>query len=116
MSDLRREIEILHNLNHENIIFLMDNYETEEAICVVTEYAHGDLYQIINEDGKLPEETLRVLAKQLVEALCYLHTNRIIHRDMKPQNILITGNEIIKLCDFGFARHLSAKVSKINIL
>lgn len=88
----------------------MDNYETDEAICVVTEYAHGDLYQIISEDDKLPESALKVLSKQLIEALCYLHTNRIIHRDMKPQNILITGNEIIKLCDFGFARHLSAKV------
>jgi fused-like protein len=59
------------------------------------------------DDQRLPESTVQKLAKQLVKALQYLHSNRIIHRDMKPQNVLIGANGLIKLCDFGFARSMS---------
>lgn len=59
------------------------------------------------DDKSLPESTVQVIAKQLVKALHYLHSNRIIHRDMKPQNVLIGSNGTLKLCDFGFARSMS---------
>ena len=52
---------------------------------------------------------MQSIAKQLVRALHYLHSNRIIHRDMKPQNILIGAGGVVKLCDFGFARALSTQ-------
>ena len=55
----------------------------------------------------LQEEEVRDIARQLVKALYYLHSNRIIHRDMKPQNILIGTGRRVKLCDFGFARAMS---------
>lgn len=55
----------------------------------------------------LPLPPLQAIARQLVKALYYLHSNRIIHRDMKPQNILIGSNRAVKLCDFGFARAMS---------
>ena len=69
----------------------------------------GELFEILEDDRDLPEEVVQKVAKQLVRALDYLHSNRVIHRDMKPQNILIGANGIVKLCDFGFARAMSCK-------
>ena len=68
----------------------------------------GELFEILEDDQCLPEEEVRAVAKQLVRALHYLHSNRIIHRDMKPQNILIGARRVVKLCDFGFARAMSS--------
>jgi fused-like protein len=65
------------------------------------------LFEVLEFDEKLPEEEVRSIAKQLVSALFYLHSHRIIHRDMKPQNVLIGANGVVKLCDFGFARLMS---------
>lgn len=67
----------------------------------------GELFEILEDDRDLPEEVVQGIAKQLVRALDYLHSNRIIHRDMKPQNILIGANGVVQLCDFGFARAMS---------
>jgi len=61
----------------------------------------------LEDDKALPEEVIVKVAKSLVRALHYLHSNRIIHRDMKPQNILVGADGMIKLCDFGFARVMS---------
>ena len=70
-------------------------------MCVVTEYAEGELFQILEDDGNLVEEQVQEIAIQLVKALFYLHSHRILHRDMKPQNILIGKGGVVKLCDFG---------------
>ena len=143
IRNLRQEIEILRNLRHENIIQMLDAFETKTDFCVVTEFGHGmcsltcpdmscsrapilclkvcqkhysihsghvcsgELFEILEDDQSLPETTVQSIAKQLVRALHYLHSNRIIHRDMKPQNILIGANGVVKLCDFGFARAMS---------
>ena len=85
----------------------------------MTEFAEGELFQILEDDKTLPIDQVwpyhtipyhtipyhtmqvRVIGVQLVSALEYLHGNRIIHRDMKPQNILIGKDGRVKLCDFG---------------
>lgn len=71
---------------------------------VVTEFVDGDLYKLLEDGRTLGEDKLRAVACQLLSALYYLHSDRILHRDIKPQNILLTSDGIIKLCDFGFAR------------
>ncbi|KAL0358766.1 UNVERIFIED_CONTAM: Serine/threonine-protein kinase TIO [Sesamum angustifolium] len=96
--NLRQEIEILRKLKHENIIAMLDSFESPQEFCVVTEFAQGELFEILEDDKCLPEEQVQAIAKQLVRALHYLHSNRIIHRDMKPQNILIGAGSIVKLC------------------
>uniref|UniRef100_H2YCY3 non-specific serine/threonine protein kinase n=1 Tax=Ciona savignyi TaxID=51511 RepID=H2YCY3_CIOSA len=107
LRNLHREIDIMSDLRHPNIIQLLDNFETEQEVVVVTEYAEGELFQILEDDGKLSEDQVQQIAGQLVSALYYLHSHRILHRDMKPQNILIGKGGVVKLCDFGFARAMS---------
>lgn len=68
----------------------------------------GELFEILQDDHTLPEAQVQKIAKQLVQALHYLHSNRVIHRDMKPQNILVGAHGRVKLCDFGFARAMSS--------
>lgn len=114
LLSFKREIEILQKVKHPNIMRMLNIFETDTDFCVVSELARGDLFQIIDDNQTLPEDVLRNVAAQLVSALAYLHKNRIIHRDMKPQNILITGKGALKLCDFGFARALSHTTLFLN--
>ncbi|XP_072341526.1 serine/threonine-protein kinase 36 [Scyliorhinus torazame] len=107
LTNLRREIEIMRELQHPNIVQMLDSLETDKEVVVVTEFAEGELFQILEDDGNLPEEQVRDIACQLVSALYYLHSHRILHRDMKPQNILLGKGGVLKLCDFGFARAMS---------
>uniref|UniRef100_A0A5F8GTI9 Serine/threonine-protein kinase 36 n=1 Tax=Monodelphis domestica TaxID=13616 RepID=A0A5F8GTI9_MONDO len=107
LRNLHREIEIMRGLRHPNIIQMLDSFETDKEVVVVTDYAEGELFQILEDDGKLPEDQVQAIAAQLVSALYYLHSHRILHRDMKPQNILLAKGGGIKLCDFGFARAMS---------
>nr|XP_019941583.1 PREDICTED: serine/threonine-protein kinase 36 isoform X1 [Paralichthys olivaceus]XP_019941584.1 PREDICTED: serine/threonine-protein kinase 36 isoform X1 [Paralichthys olivaceus]XP_019941585.1 PREDICTED: serine/threonine-protein kinase 36 isoform X1 [Paralichthys olivaceus] len=107
LRSLKREIEIMRDLQHPNIVRLYDSFETDTEVVVVTEYAEGQLFQILEDDGNLPENQVREIACQLVSALYYLHSHRILHRDMKPQNILLGKGGVVKLCDFGFARSMS---------
>ncbi|XP_067934928.1 serine/threonine-protein kinase 36-like [Watersipora subatra] len=108
LKNLRKEIEIMRQLRHPNIVQMLDSFETEKEVVAVTDYACGELFQILEDDGSLPEDQVQQIAAQLVSALFYLHAHRILHRDMKPQNILLGKDGIIKLCDFGFARTMSA--------
>ena len=115
LKNLRQEIDILHRLYHENIIQCLDSFETNSEFCLVTELATGQLYEIIQEDKKLPEKQIKEIALQLTSALFYLHNNNIIHRDIKPQNVLISASGIIKICDFGFARAIDNKTMITSI-
>jgi fused-like protein len=105
----------LKKIYHENVIQLLDSFETNTEFCLITELAPGQLYEILEEDKKLPEGEIKFIARQLVAGLFYLHSNNIIHRDIKPQNILISANGIIKICDFGFARAIESKAMITSI-
>nr|XP_033800675.1 serine/threonine-protein kinase 36 isoform X2 [Geotrypetes seraphini] len=107
LKNLQREIEIMGGLKHPNIVQMLGSFETDKEVVVVTEHAEGELFQILEDDGSLPEAQVQEIACHLVSALYYLHSHRILHRDMKPQNILLGKGGIVKLCDFGFARAMS---------
>ena len=103
---LRREIAILSRLDNPYIVRLLDHFETRSHLVLVTEFCHGNLFEVLLEDGPLPEATVRRVGAQLVAALSYLADAGVMHRDLKPQNILIGARSCCKLADFGFARTL----------
>ena len=106
LAALRTEVTILRRLSHPSIIALLDVLETPDELTLVTELAQGELLEVLLKDGALPDATLRSIAAQLTSALAYLHANSVMHRDLKPQNVLLCANGAVKLGDFGFAREL----------
>ncbi len=107
LRSLRSEIDIMKTLDHPNVIKMLDAFETAMEFVVVMEFAQGVLFDVLEHDASLPEREVREIAIQLIDALHYLHENRVIHRDLKPQNILIGTDRVVKVCDFGFARSMS---------
>ncbi|KCV69171.1 CMGC/CDK protein kinase [Fonticula alba] len=101
-----REISLLRLLKHPNIINLLDVHLSRSDLVIVLEYADLDLRQYLNQFGPrgLKPDLFKHFSKQLLHALAYCHEHRVIHRDVKPQNILISSDNNIKLADFGLAR------------
>ncbi|XP_012286167.1 serine/threonine-protein kinase ULK2 isoform X2 [Orussus abietinus] len=117
---LGKEIKILKELtelHHENVVALLDCKESNLNVFLVMEYCNGgDLADYLGAKGTLSEDTIRVFLKQLAGAMKALHAKGVVHRDLKPQNILLSHtcgkacpqpHQItLKIADFGFARFL----------
>jgi len=103
-----REISILKELQHPNIVRLHDVIHTEKKLTLVFEYLDQDLKKMLDEadgDAGLPDLDLKVLLRQLLLGVAFCHDRRVLHRDLKPQNLLINkNNQELKLADFGLAR------------
>ncbi|KAK2952533.1 putative serine/threonine protein kinase [Blattamonas nauphoetae] len=108
------EVEVMRKLQHENVIQFVDCFDTEDEFVVVTVFAQSDLSKLLADDKHFSEGEIQWIIRQLASALKYLHEMNIIHRDLKPQNILIDSTGSIKLCDFGFARILDEKTTKMG--
>lgn len=112
-ESLMSEIFILKKINHPNIIRLHDIIEVPGKINLVLEYCRGgDLSMYIQRHGKVPEAIAKHFMQQLVAGLQMLRDNNLIHRDLKPQNLLLSTNDnnsILKIADFGFARSLQPR-------
>lgn len=104
---LPREKHILQQLNHKNIIETFETIEKHSYVCFVQEYAlHGDLLQKIKRNGRIDELESRFYFRQLIEALSYLKSLNVAHRDIKCENLLLDSCDNVKLADFGFARFM----------
>lgn len=98
-----REIMLLQELNHPNIIHLQDVYLKNSNIHLVLELAEFDLSKKIPTLNNT-EDIVKGLMKQLLSGLAYMHENSVLHRDLKPGNLLITRNGELKITDFGTAK------------
>ena len=103
------EIETLSNFHHPFINQILDNFETDTHIFIVMEYVCGDLLGFIRKRAKLSESVSKIIFKQLIEGLKYIHKKHFVHRDIKLDNILIDLTNTIKICDFGVSKHFEDK-------
>jgi fused-like protein len=108
IQQTRSEINLLRSVAHPHVVRLLDFFETSRDLVIVTEFCHGQLYEVFVDDKRLPIPLVRSIAQQLCSALHYLHAQNIVHRDIKAQNVLIGSDGVLKLCDFGFARSFSS--------
>ncbi|XP_010413324.1 PREDICTED: serine/threonine-protein kinase ATG1a-like [Camelina sativa] len=110
-DNLLKEISILSTIDHPNIIRFYEAIETGDRIFLVLEYCSGgDLAGYINRHGKVPEAVAKHFMRQLALGLQVLQEKHFIHRDLKPQNLLLSSKEVtplLKIGDFGFARSLT---------
>ncbi|XP_019369527.1 PREDICTED: cyclin-dependent kinase 18 [Gavialis gangeticus] len=100
-----REVSLLKNLKHANIVTLHDIIHTERSLTLVFEYLDSDLKQYLDNCGNLMStHNVKIFMFQLLRGLSYCHRRKILHRDLKPQNLLINERGELKLADFGLAR------------
>ncbi|KAJ1959619.1 cyclin-dependent kinase 5 [Dispira parvispora] len=100
-----REISLLKELKHPNIVKLHDVLHTEKKLTLVFEHLDSDLKKFIDScNGELDYQVVKRFMYQLLHGLAYCHQRRVLHRDLKPQNLLINKRGELKLADFGLAR------------
>ncbi|XP_028652972.1 cyclin-dependent kinase 18 [Erpetoichthys calabaricus] len=99
-----REVSLLKNLKHANIVTLHDIIHTDRSLTLVFEYLDNDLKQYLDNCGIMNVQNVKIFMFQLLRGLSYCHKRKILHRDLKPQNLLINERGELKLADFGLAR------------
>ena len=124
-GEITDEIEILKNLDHPDIVRIIESFNTKNSYILITEYCEGgELFDQVK--NQLSETQIAVIFKQVLSGLAYLHSNNIVHRDLKLENILIheieksktTGEDLfnIKIIDFGTARIFDKKRNPQSIV
>ncbi|WP_323702624.1 Stk1 family PASTA domain-containing Ser/Thr kinase [Mammaliicoccus sp. Dog046] len=103
-----REVQNTTILSHSNIVNVLDVEEDDDCYYLVMEYINGPtLKEYLCKEGKLSADEAVEMTLQILKGIAHAHHHRIIHRDIKPQNILMTENGTLKVLDFGIARALS---------
>lgn len=112
----RREAQAATSLSHPSVVNIYDVGEEGDLYFIVMEYVEGlTLKQLIQKRGILPVEETVAIMLQITSAIAHAHANHIVHRDIKPHNILISPNGEAKVTDFGIARAMtSATITHTN--
>jgi len=112
-ASLKQEISIIEKLNHKNVVKYYESFskEEKEKIYIVIEYVEGGTLQdLINKSptSRLPLKQAQRYFKDLILGLQYLHSQGIVHRDIKPGNLLLTTDGVLKITDFGSAERIES--------
>ena len=108
-TKIQLETSIMKTLSSSNyIVKIYETFQTEKHFCIVMEYiCAGDLLSYIRKRNKLNEQIAKFIFKQIILSLQFIHSQNIVHRDIKLDNILIDLNNNIKICDFGVSKKIS---------
>ena len=102
---LPREIKVLKRLRHPHVLSLIEVIETNTRMYIITDLAEsGDLLEFIRKNGAVSEAKAKQLFKQLVLGITYIHSQDVVHRDLKCENLLLDKEKNLVVSDFGFAR------------
>src|SRR5436190_21071824 len=106
----RREARTVAQMSHPNIVTVIDRGEDDGQQYIVFEYVDGEnLKQMVERNGPLPARRAVELGLEMAEALAFAHEHGLVHRDVKPQNVLLTPDGEAKMTDFGIARSLDVE-------
>lgn len=104
----QKEAVAIAKLSHNNIVGIYDIITEDETMCLVMEYIEGEtLKDKINRDGAMPWQQVVKYGIQIANALAYAHSNQIIHKDVKSQNIIIDKHDTVKITDFGISQMMN---------
>ncbi|XP_061671680.1 death-associated protein kinase 2a isoform X2 [Syngnathoides biaculeatus] len=120
LEEIQREVQILQKIHHENIVKLHDVYENRTDVVLILELVSGgELFDFLAQKESLSEDEATQFIKQILEGVNYLHSKKIAHFDLKPENIMLLDKNVplprIKLIDFGLAHKIEAGVEFKNI-
>ncbi|XP_042242820.1 MAP/microtubule affinity-regulating kinase 3-like isoform X16 [Homarus americanus] len=108
LQKLFREVRIMKILDHPNIVKLFQVIETDKTLYLVMEYASGgEVFDYLVFHGRMKEKEARAKFRQIVSAVQYCHQKKIIHRDLKAENLLLDSEMVIKIADFGFSNEFT---------
>ncbi|CAI0466246.1 unnamed protein product [Linum tenue] len=105
VRELEEEVKLLKNLSHPNIVRYLGTVREDDSLNILLEFVPGgSISSLLGKFGSFPESVIRMYTKQLLLGLAYLHSNGIMHRDIKGANILVDNKGCIKLADFGASK------------
>nr|CAB3263651.1 MAP/microtubule affinity-regulating kinase 3 [Phallusia mammillata] len=108
LQKLFREVRIMKNLDHPNIVKLYEVIENSKQLLLVMEYANGgEVFDYLVAHGRMKEKEARAKFRQIVSSVQYLHSKNIVHRDLKAENLLLDADMNIKIADFGFSNEFT---------
>lgn len=113
-EDILKEIDILLSLKHKNIVYVKEYFEEGFRVYIIMEYLEGGelLEALMNkgEEGRYTEEDARIIFRQIIDGVKFMHKKGIVHRDLKLENLLLSkpGNiKALKIADFGLAKKIA---------
>jgi serine/threonine-protein kinase len=118
LERFRREGRAYAQLRHQAVVAVHDLVEKEDTLYLVTDFVDGaDLNKVLAKGGTVPPECAAIIGARVAEALDYVHFNKLLHRDVKPANVMLSRDGEVKLMDFGIAKdQTAADLTKVGML